>query len=130
MTSYHLAVSETEISQCADFLGVRKESFLWPVIMAENDGIIVGVLGTQNREDCIVAGPLSVDSDNNGPVMIKLIETYDKYLKKVGIETYMFFVDYDNNDWINQVERSGTVIMIEDMGSHKWYRRDLNGRQH
>jgi hypothetical protein len=98
----------------------------WPVVVAERKGKIIGFLGTQDRKEMVVAGPLEVAIKNKGFVVMRLIEAYDNLMRSLGMKEYWFSVDAKNNvKWEGQVKDSGFCAKIEDIGDESWYKRQL-----
>ena len=123
MTDYRLAQAKDMI-KCAEFTGNQPEDYLWPVVMAERDGELIGVRVTQNREDLVVAGPLRVSLGNPSFVALRLIETYDTILNEKGIKAYYFSVDSQDTRWNQAILKTGVEYKGE-VNGYEWYVRQL-----
>lgn len=121
MTNYRLA-SKEDMLKVYDRFDLT-ERIGWPVIVAERKGKIVGFLGTQDRDDAVVAGPLEIKLKVKAFVLFKLIETYDLFMKAIGIKEYLFDVDKSESGWISQINDSGFCVPMSEMDNHVWYKR-------
>ena len=124
ITEYRMALNKDMLSIYENFELDRHMG--WPVVVAERKGKIIGFLGTQDRKEMVVAGPLEVAIKNKGFVVMRLIEAYDNLMRSLGMKEYWFSVDAKNNvKWESQVKDSGFCAKIEDVGEESWYKRQL-----
>lgn len=122
-TQYRLANSadEPELLTWPDGMLPRR----FPTIVAERDGEIIGYLGTHDRNDCIMAGPMEVRLENErakGAIALRLIEAYEIVLLHAGVEFYFYGVQ--NGPWRDATERSPRTELIheqEGIGVFKRY---------
>lgn len=126
-TVYRLATpaDEAEIRALPD--GQVPRAF--PTVVAERDGEIIGFLGTHDRRDCILAGPLSIAlpaGRARGVVAWRLIQTYEFILMQVqGIDSYCFVAEGES--WQGAVARASgrTEPFGVDAEGNQWYLRHL-----
>jgi hypothetical protein len=98
----------------------------WPVVIAEREDKIIGFMGTQDRKDMIVAGPLEISLKIKGFVAMRLIEAYDKLMRSFGVKEYLFSIDSkDNAKWLKQVHDTGFCTKMDDVEGESWYKREL-----
>lgn len=80
----------------------------FPTVVAEREGRILGFLGTHDREDCILAGPLGVrDREGRSRAIIawRLLQAYEVVLAHAGVSAYYFTTD--DPHWAGAIVRSG-----------------------
>ncbi len=98
----------------------------WPVVVAVDDGKIVGYLATQDRDDAVVAGPIFMKPEHQGIPTLRMIEAYENLLSCLKIQKYLFFVDKEETPtWLDIVKRSGAYRMIDDTTHNVWFERTL-----
>lgn len=86
---------------------VHKGDLAFPTVVAERDGVIVGFLSTQNREDAVWAGPMVVEAEHKKLLWLRLAEGYEYALHRCGVKHYLIGVPEAMTDYIDQVERMG-----------------------
>lgn len=123
MTDYLLA-KKKDFIECAAFTGNQPEDFLWPVIMAKRNNVLIGVMATQNRDELVVAGPLKVDLPNPAFVALRLIDYYDRVMAELGIKKYYLSVLKEDEKWNQSILKSGLSI-CGDFDQYHWYVREL-----
>jgi hypothetical protein len=127
-THYRLVRSREEWDRVhrfiAEHLGQDTGRLRLPTVIAERQDRWLGVLGTHDRADAIVAGPLVVDPAGPWPGMtvIRLIEAYEVALRRCGVSAYVFHVD-DGTDprWARLVD----LLRIAPWGGPGWYERRI-----
>lgn len=68
----------------------------FPTVVAERDGQIIGFLGTHDRRDAILAGPLEVElpsGRHRAVVAMRLIQAYENVLTLAGIDHYFYVAE-------------------------------------
>jgi len=96
-------VAETD----KDFEGCRKlidgdEQLSPPTVMAVRNGEVIGLISTSCGKDSIFAAPMV---SNSVFTSIGLYELYEKVLRKLGVDHYLFTVEKVNKRMIEAVER-------------------------
>lgn len=104
----------------------------YPTIIAARQGVkealawtdqdaIVGFIGTHDRKDTVMAGPLEAI---NAFIARNLIELYENTLRHAGLSMYWFHVK--PGTWAEAVERAPNVTKIHEMADGSTiYRRSL-----
>ena len=122
-TQYFIASKADMISIYENF--DLTERMGWPVVVAKRKNKIVGFLGTQDREDMVVAGPVEVKLKIKAFVLKNLIEIYDALLKKLGMKEYLFSVDKKQEKWIAQIEILTIYEKVSETDDYVWFKRIL-----
>ena len=123
-TMYRLATAADEPELLTWPEGLLPRRF--PTVIAERDGEIIGYLGTHDRDDCILAGPMEVRLENErakGLVALRLIEAYETVLLHAGIEFYFYGVH--NGPWRDATERSPRTMLVYEDGDLGVFKREL-----
>lgn len=97
---------------------------MWPTVVAERGGRVVGVLATQRRDDMILAGPLAIEGGSNPIMFIRLVEAYENVLRAAHIRSYYFTVDKTNESQIARVQELG-ISQVEDANNYLIFKREL-----
>ena len=126
MTLYRLATTPADYRKCRALVRsfAEPKPMTFPTVMAVRDGRVIGVLGTQSRNDMVVAGPF-VLAHKSPFVVLHLLDAYDLVMRRAGIVAYHFYIDPGNAHWQSQVERLGFVAWAKDELGGAWYRRTL-----
>ena len=126
MTTYRLATTPADYRKCRALVRQHDspKPMTFPTVMAVRDGQVIGVLGTQKRDDMIVAGPF-VLAHKSPFVVLHLLDAYDLVMRRAGIVAYHFYIDPGNAHWQAQVERLGFTAWSRDEAGGAWYRRSL-----
>jgi len=104
----------------------REFQLSFPTILAMENEEVVGVLGTNIEQDCILAGPLVLKQDKKRSfTILRLVELYDFTMRKAGIRSYLFCTELGNEKWLEYVERLGGLKPYSYKGGHAWFIRDL-----
>ena len=122
MTTYFLA-DDDDIYRALDAFELPDVP-TFPTILAERREAFVGVLGTNDRDDAVVAGPLAAKS----PFVAKgLIEKYDEMLRQMGVKSYLFWVWTDDpKTWRSSIEKLPDLYRpLGEQDGALWYERDL-----
>ena len=94
-------------------MGIR-EPLGWPVVVAERDGRVVGFLGTADRDDVLIAGPLVIEGSHNPFMFLRLTEAYENVLRLACINSYYFTVDEGNFEQVALVKSLGIPQVGQD----------------
>lgn len=126
-TIYRLARPGGEYNRIRSI--VRREGFgvlhaMWPTVVAERGGRVVGVLATQRRDDMILAGPLAIEGSANPIMFIRLVEAYENVLRAARIRSYYFTVEKSNESQIARVKELG-IQQVEDANNYLIFKREL-----
>ena len=122
-SSYRVAET-SDYDECLKLLeekGLACE-ILYPTVIEERGGKIVGVLSTKSRGEMFVAGSFCCSSIFSG---IKLGELYEKVLLDMGIKRYVFFIDKKDTKWINSIERFFGIKPFSSDEDSYWYLREV-----
>jgi hypothetical protein len=105
----------------------RDARYAFPTVVADRDGDIVGFYSTNDAQEYITAGPLEVDKSLDNPliVAIRLVDAYDNVMRSVGINSYLFSVDKDNEQWKDIMERATGLESYAEDETRYWYRKEL-----
>lgn len=122
MTTYRLANNEDMLTIYENF--DLTERIGWPVVVCERKGKIVGFLGTQDRPDMVVAGPLEIKAKVKAFILKSLVETYEEFMKIFKIKEYLFTVSKSQSKWVAQMDKLGFKPFSE-TGEYFWYKRSL-----
>lgn len=99
----------------------------FPTVVAKRKGKILGFLSTMPSKDAIVAGPLVVAPEVKGPIVMRLVESYENVLRMAGVESYLFRVPALH--WQKQIERAFEIQPYHVEDGFAWYQRFLDGRR-
>lgn len=117
---YRLA-NQSEITRLSNLSGVAMR---WPVVVAENEGKISGFMGTENRDDAIVGGPIIAGA---GITALRIINFYESVLTGLGIKVYVFSVKRSFTQWIMAIIKTNRASVLDVNDERVWFRRELNG---
>jgi hypothetical protein len=118
-TTYKIA-NKDEYPAVFEYLGETPD-ITFPVIIAKREDKIVGVIGTFNFKQAVVAGPLKSDSSG---ISMRLCENYDKLLKSMGIKTYVFAIE-KGTKFLNVVKKMDYLYKeYHEDEDVIWYRRE------
>lgn len=104
-TIYRIATDDDEPSLLVMPNGLVARRF--PTVVAERDGEIIGYLGTHDRHDVILAGPMDICLESErakGVIASRLIQAYETVLLLAGVDFYFYTVR--NGKWREATERS------------------------
>lgn len=126
MNDYKLATTDTEYQEAALLAGLEPDAFMFPTFIAYRGNEVVGTLGTQNRQDMVVAGPLAIAGhiENKGILAFRLADLYERFMARLGIVEYLVHVD-PGNDSMQGIMKKLPFESIEDTENGHWYRRAL-----
>jgi hypothetical protein len=92
--TYRIAQTPEEYQEASALAlseGMSSTKMKFPVILAYDGKAMVGILGTHDRSDMVIAGPLVFRGDENRlPAILTAIDLYDMTMKYLGIQTYVF----------------------------------------
>jgi hypothetical protein len=126
MTLYRLAATPADYGRCRLLIGAAKP-LRFPTVMAERDGVLVGVLGTEAAyPDKIVAGPLVVSAAIPNPAFltVRLIDAYETELRRAGVKAYLFCTGLDNHRFVRWIQALGGREVSQCEG-YRWYWREV-----
>jgi len=89
-TTFRIAETADDRARCRQLLsanGLDELELQIPSVVALREGHLVGLLGTQKRDDAIVAGPLIMDLPkgvNEGFLILQMVELYENALRNPG----------------------------------------------
>ena len=129
-TVFRIAETRDDLARCQQLLltnGYEEVALTIPSIMALREGHLVGLLGTQNRSDGIIAGPLVIDLPGDNPVFLvfQLLELYDNAMRHLGVAFYNFAVEEQNTKNLEYVERALGINPIAHKDGFVWFKREL-----
>lgn len=108
MTHYMLAASARDYAKAQDLVkaeGLPRHTLSFPTVLAWKDGELTGLLSTYIQKDLIVAGPLVLRSGQKRYwTLIRLIENYELVMRTVGVTSYIFSVEEDNQAWLDKID--------------------------
>lgn len=98
---YRLAEGSGDFRKVRKFLDANVEETVprlsFPTIVAEKDGEIIGVCGTNIKQQTIFQGPLALKRDRPRRfTALRLIDAYDAVMRLAGISMYAVYVDRQN----------------------------------
>ena len=99
----------------------------FPTVVAKRKERILGFLSTRPTKDAIVAGPLVVVPEIKGPIVVRLVESYEEVLRRAGVESYLFYVT--DPHWQSQIRRAFELEPYHTENGRFWYERFLDGRR-
>lgn len=121
MTTIYSIASKEDIEQIlSSFNLIHKPG--WPTIIAKKGDRIEGFLSTQENKNIVIAGPFEAESPQ---IALRLISAYEAILRGIGLSTYWFHVERNNEKWLDMVRRSQTAVLIEEDDNGYWFQRDL-----
>lgn len=132
-TSYQLLQSDDKKTAQACFRLARKlkidcENLDFPTVIARRKGKLIGFLSTIPTKKAIIAGPMVVNLPHPGPVIIRLVEAYERILSMAGVTSYLFWVT--DLDWSGIISRAfGLQPYHQDAEGRWWYQRHIDGRR-
>lgn len=96
-TTYRLATSPRDYAKCHGLARAAQRTvspFGFPTVMAERDGELVAFLGTHQREDMLLAGPLVLKPGLPSVILkLRLGEVYENLLCIAGVKFYVLGVE-------------------------------------
>lgn len=107
---YRLAVPGGEYNKLYALMkreGGKRVALGWPTVVAEENGEVVGFVGTYPREDALVAGPLVIKGSKRPWVFLRLAEAYEVILRTAGVKLYFHTIDKLQPDHVEFMERLG-----------------------
>lgn len=102
----------------------KKEVIGWPVVVAEENGKVIGFLATYPTDEALIAGPLVIEGSNRPFVFIRLVDAYENLLRAAGVSVYTFRVAKSNVNQIARVESVG-LERIGETETQIIYKREL-----
>lgn len=126
MTEIRIAETDADYELVASRSGVEPEDLMFPTLIAYRGEDFVGSLGTRNRDDMVIAGPLYIAENipHKGHLASRLIDAYDRVMVRLGIVSYFFHVAAQNQAMMRSVERL-QFARVDDDDEGIWYRREL-----
>lgn len=123
--NYRFAVSPADYRKCHSLMGEEKTPLSFPTVMAEeDDGEIVGFLGTHSKKDhkgAVIAGPL-VLKDKRPIVAFRLCEKYELLMRVLGV---LFFFYTKDPSLAEQFKKIGCILFREDEGLFWFKNREV-----
>jgi len=92
----------------------KQEPIGWPVVVAEEDGRVIGFLGTYPQEDVLMAGPLVIEGSKRMFVFLRLAEAYENVLRAAGVTQYLFTVEKSNEKHLKRIEGFEGVTKVRE----------------
>lgn len=125
--TYKVCGSNEEYRKVYKFLeGTEFEdmSLAYPTIYAVRNGKIEGMIGTHDRKDMIVCGPIYIKSKGliKAPLELRLVDAYESLLINLGVKVYVFYVKKTDRRRINMLREVGLTPRWENEES-VWYIR-------
>lgn len=129
-TIYQLAGTSGDYRECHHLLrteGMEDSIFRFPTVIARRNGVPIGCVGTQDRNDMVVCGPLVIKGGNKPIVAMRLLEAYDLLMQLHGIKLYYFSVAADRTDAFSRKKLEGIGMEYwETVGDYIWFKRRLS----
>ncbi len=94
----------------------------FPCVVAEDDGEVVGFLGTNDDKSAIYAGPLEC---NNIFTCSYLIQGYDNLMKAAGVTHWFNMVDHENEKMMKIAKASSQFEEIEYNDEGIWFKHKV-----
>ena len=134
MTSYRIADTAQDYKRVHALIkseGFPDCSLNFPVIMAmDEEGELVGCLGTGIQDDMIVAGPLVLKKDKKRSfTLIRLVEHYEATMRQCGIKSFIFYVELDNEKYLDYVKRVYGAEPYAEQDGRAWFVADLTRKE-
>lgn len=109
MTSYKLAESPQDYKRIHALIkseGFDDAALAFPTIMAlDDDGELVGALGTNTQQSMIIAGPLVIKNDKRRSfTIIRLVEAYEAVMRHCKIKSFIFSAKADDEVWLRYID--------------------------
>jgi hypothetical protein len=104
--------------------GFKKEPLGWPVVVAEENGKVIGFLATYPTDDALIAGPLVIEGGKRPFVFMRLVDAYENLMRMAGVSVYCFRVDRSNTKQIERVDSIG-LERVGETDTHITYKRIL-----
>lgn len=95
-------------------------------IAADDNGDLIGVIGTNTDQGMIICGPLVIRSDKRHIfVMIRLIDFYERVMRDAGVKAFVFSAPLDKSEWIQQIQTVYELKPYAIKNGHQWFVRNL-----
>ena len=132
-TSYRLIADYDYYADAIDKLwaetSIPKFPTVYPQIVAERDGKVVGFIARRHVKDNVVVEPVLAP---NIFVYIRLIENLERVLKQAGVGFYYFRLEPQRVKH-ERLLRKGGEAFVKDLGYHDgylWFRRSIGENLH
>lgn len=104
-----------------------KHATVFPEIVAERDGKVIGFLGTLKVDNAVVAGPLLLNGKKQKAfTFLRLVEAYDRVLFMAGVKSYLFAIPEKMTEYQRLAEKIGLVPFTVDADGDHWYERRIS----
>lgn len=130
-TVYKIASSPADFRRAHAFMaaeGMEWQRLSNPLVYAERDGDIIGLLGiTRTRDRLWFVGPLVVAKAIRSPgrIVMRMADIFDAVMRRIGVHSYEFAVEAGNASWLEQVRRSGLADEVSEENGLVWFKRAL-----
>lgn len=129
MTSYRLAASGSDYAKAHKLIkaeGLEQAQLSFPTMMAWKENELTGFISTYISNNSIVAGPLVIKSGQSRYwTLIRLIENYERVMREMRIQSYIFSVDKDQQSWLDKVNEVFAIKPYTEYNGRFWYQRNL-----
>ena len=106
----------------------KQEPLGWPVVVAEEDGKVVGFLATWPDEELLMAGPLVIEGSKRMWMFIRLVEAYENVLRATGVKQYLFTVEKSNEKQLARIRKVADgfhLTQVRETDTHVSFLREL-----
>ena len=100
-TEYKIALTPKEWKDCHSLMD-NDDELSYPTVMAVRDGKAIGMISTASGEKSLFASYVIANSIFT---CIGLYELYDKTMKAMNVNHYLFNIEKVNTKMINTIER-------------------------
>lgn len=133
-TEFYLATTAQDFRACHEILDKlgRKAALplSFPTIVGKRNGRIVAFLATRpiKKEKAIVVNELGVDPNIGQPqfLLLKLLDTYEAYLRHIGIVSFLFCVPLVFPEYIDIIGRVSGLKPYTQDSQVAWFNRRLD----
>lgn len=124
---YRLAASPADYAEARALAmseGFDAVTYKFPTVLAFEDKVIVGALGTQDNPKMIIAGPLVVRQDRPRHwTIIRLLDGYEAALRYLKMESYVFSTD--DPKMVSFVDRLWGIKPYSQKNGTSWFIKRL-----
>ena len=103
-----------------------EDELAFPTVMAIKDGQLTGFISTHISNDMIVAGPMVIRSGARRYwTLIRLIEHYENVMRSIGITSYIFSIDANDEKWTADIKELYGVDPYAEQEGRKFFVRNI-----
>ena len=121
MTEYKIASTYKEWKDCHGLLE-NDDELAYPTVMAVRDGKAIGMISTASGDENLFASHIIANSIFT---CIKLYELYDRTMKGMGVDHYLFNIDKENKKMINAIEKLFGIKPFSESDEMLFYARRI-----